>query len=175
MEQEGRQPAHGSIGIPVELVELICRRCSGKFELCRSCYRGQAYCGDACRQAARRDSIVRARGRYASSRRGRLKHQDRQNHYRRESRKRNVTDHSSTEPGGGPILGRREDATLSSDAVAPIENEPPTAASVATTEPLARLDGRCGRCGCSGSIRFRIPGGTSTRRAVVASISGPAP
>lgn len=169
MEREGRRRAHCSIGIPVELVELICRRCSGPFELCRDCYRGQAYCGDACRQAARRDSIARAQRHYAASRRGRLKHQDRQNQYRRRGSKRNVTDHSSTAPGVGPILGRREDTTSPVDEVAPIESEPPIEAS-ASTEPLVRLQGRCGRCGCLGSIRFRIPGGTSTRRVVVESV-----
>ena len=46
------------------LVAIECRRCDEPFELCLCCYRGQAYCGDECRDQARKEQKRRARADY---------------------------------------------------------------------------------------------------------------
>ncbi len=44
----------------VELVGRHCKWCGAAFGICRSCYRGHAYCKDECRAEARREQCVRA-------------------------------------------------------------------------------------------------------------------
>lgn len=68
-----------------------CLRCDGLFGLCRSCDRGQRYCGEACRRQARLEQHRRANRRHQSSVEGRLDHRDRQRAYRARLRAR-VTD-----------------------------------------------------------------------------------
>jgi hypothetical protein len=76
------------------LVMLACRRCRTPFFVCRKDYRGQAYCGDPCRAAARVASVRSARTQHERSDAGRLDHRDRQRAYRMRLRAR-VTDHAS--------------------------------------------------------------------------------
>jgi len=66
----------------VLLREVTCR-CGVVFYLCSACDRGHRYCSDACRQAARRSSLHRARLKYARSERGRKKNRDRARRFRR--------------------------------------------------------------------------------------------
>ncbi len=73
------------------LMMLGCRRCGAPFFVCRRDYRGQAYCGDTCRAAARVISARAARRRHERSDAGRLDHRDRQRAYRMRLRAR-VTD-----------------------------------------------------------------------------------
>ena len=77
--------------------QLFCRGpgCGAMFYICRSCYRGQVYCGDRCRQKARRQQKRRANRRHQQSREGRLDHRDRQRAYRERCRLRRVPDHTS--------------------------------------------------------------------------------
>lgn len=77
--------------------QLFCRGpgCGAMFYICRSCYRGQVYCGDCCRRKARRQQLRRANRRHQQSREGRLDHRDRQRAYRERCRRRRVTDHTS--------------------------------------------------------------------------------
>lgn len=56
--------------------------CGAVFYLCRRHDRGQRYCSEACRGAARRASARAARRRHQRSREGRLDHADRQRVYR---------------------------------------------------------------------------------------------
>ena len=65
------------------------------FYICRSCYRGQVYCGDECRRRMRRQQRWRANRRHQQSREGRLDHRDRQRAYRERRGLRRVTDHTS--------------------------------------------------------------------------------
>lgn len=65
------------------------------FFICHSCYRGQAYCRDECRQKTRREQVRQANRRYQRSTEARLDHRDRQRDYR-QRRFRRVTDQSST-------------------------------------------------------------------------------
>ena len=53
------------------LIKIECRRCSLVFYLCRSCYRGHAYCCDFCRKTARRDAHRIAQSKYRTSDKGR--------------------------------------------------------------------------------------------------------
>ena len=78
-------------------VEVSCRGagCETVFTICSSCYRGQAYCGDACRGKARLRQRRRANEKHQKSPEGRLDHRDRQRDYRERCRRR-VTDQPST-------------------------------------------------------------------------------
>ena len=77
-------------------VEVSCRGagCETVFTICSSCYRGQVYCGDACRGKARLRQRRRANEKHQKSPEGRLDHRDRQRVYRERCRLR-VTDHTS--------------------------------------------------------------------------------
>ena len=65
------------------------------FYICRSCYRGQVYCGDECRRRMRRQQRRAANRRHQQSWEGRLDHHDRQRAYRERRGLRRVTDHTS--------------------------------------------------------------------------------
>ena len=50
---------------------LRCQECGRWFFLCRRCFRGQRYCGDPCRQQARRRQCRAAQATYLAKRQGR--------------------------------------------------------------------------------------------------------
>ena len=81
----------------VVLRQEFCRGldCGAMFYIYHSCYLGQAYCGDRCRQKKRRQQRRDANRRHQQSQEGRLDHRDRQRDYRQRCRRR-VTDHTST-------------------------------------------------------------------------------
>ena len=82
--------------IPMELSGRLfnCVRCHRLVTICSPCDRNNIYCGSTCSRAARQKSCSMAADRYQKSHRGRLKHAERQQHYR--GRKKNkVTHHSS--------------------------------------------------------------------------------
>ena len=56
--------------------------CGATFFVCIRCDRGQRYCSDACRKAARRRQSRAATSRYQRSEAGRLAHRSRQKAYR---------------------------------------------------------------------------------------------
>ena len=87
--------------------QLFCRGsgCGVMFYICRSCYRGQVYCGDGCRGRMRREQKRRAKRRHQQSREGRLDHRDRQRAYRGRCRLRRVTDHTSAGSGRSGNIG----------------------------------------------------------------------
>ena len=87
--------------------QLFCRGsgCGVMFYICKSCYRGQAYCGDGCRGRMRREQKRRAKRRHQQSREGRLDHRDRQRAYRERCRLRRVTDHTSAGSGRSGNIG----------------------------------------------------------------------
>ena len=90
----------------VILLQLFCRAagCGGLFFVCRSCYRGQAYCSQRCREKARRQQRRRANRKHQMSLEGRLDHRDRQAAYRRRCAARLVTDQGSAGRQRLPIL-----------------------------------------------------------------------
>ncbi len=122
-----------------------CRKCGTLFFVCRKDYRGQAYCGDACRAAARVVSARAARMRHERSEAGRLDHRDRQRAYRMRLRAR-VTDHGS--------------AVMPS----PSTLSPPRSTPAPRALSHARLP-RCVRCGCESAwVRCVPPPRTRPRR-----------
>jgi hypothetical protein len=92
-----------------------CAYCMVLFFLCRSCDRGQGYCGLRCRVQGRRRGLRAANARHQRSPEGRMDHRDRQRGYRARRRAR-VTDQGSAPAAAtftvlpftespGPIVG----------------------------------------------------------------------
>ena len=88
----------------VVLYLLICRYepCGKVFYICRSCYRGQAYCSDPCFKTNRDKQCREANRNHQQSDEGRLDHNSRQRELyqrqvdaRREGNEKNLTDRSS--------------------------------------------------------------------------------
>jgi hypothetical protein len=77
--------------------------CAAVFFICRSCYRGQRYCSEPCRQLARRQQRRAANRRHQQSPEGRLDHADRQREYRLRVAGRVTDQGSATEAGSGSI------------------------------------------------------------------------
>jgi len=70
--------------------------CRAIFYICCCCDRGHRYCGDRCRQKARRQQRCQANRKHQQSPDGKADHRDRQREYRkRRARKESVTDQSS--------------------------------------------------------------------------------
>lgn len=94
-------------GWQVPLRQRLCRRqgCGAVFYVCRSCDRGQVYCGSDCRTAARRVQRRAANGRHQRSPEGRADHRDRQREYRRRLVALRVTDQGSDGLFSLPTLG----------------------------------------------------------------------
>lgn len=90
----------------VVLVLRQCRSCTAIFYVCRHCYRGQRYCGDACRKQARLEQRRAANKRYQQSEAGHRTHRMRQRNYRLRHSGARVTDHStkSAIPSPSPKL-----------------------------------------------------------------------
>jgi len=95
-----------------------CVRCHHQVTICSHCDRGNIYCSKSCADSARRTSLKAAGRRYQNTRRGRLKHADRQRHYR--SRRKKVTHHSSPEPPASDSLITRSEQP---EPVVVIENK----------------------------------------------------
>ena len=116
-----------------DLREVICgwAPCGRVFWLCSGCDRGQRYCSDACREAARACNQRRARRRYARSPRGRRNNCDRQRRLRarQAARKRNGSVFTAGSGCGElsactePAVSSRETAKASGVASAPCEEE----------------------------------------------------
>ena len=49
------------------LETITCRRCDQVFFICKSCYRGQAYCRQLCRQEARAEQVQLANQTYLAT------------------------------------------------------------------------------------------------------------
>lgn len=63
-------------------INISCRHCGHSFWMCRSCYRGQRYCSEKCRETGYKERRRAARRKNESSPEGRLNHRDRQQEYR---------------------------------------------------------------------------------------------
>ena len=83
----------------VLLLEIQCRWCRCLFYLCRSCFRGQAYCCDLCRVAARRENHRKAQQRYRQTLKGKKAHREAENRRRHgwsKKNEKNMDDQTST-------------------------------------------------------------------------------
>ena len=58
----------------VLLIELECKNCKLRFNICRKCYRGHVYCSNSCRREAQVKAHLKAQSRYRTSNKGREAH-----------------------------------------------------------------------------------------------------
>ena len=75
---------------------ISCRRCGRIFYICRSCWRGQAYCCDACRRNSQREAHRLAQQRYRQTAKGREVHRQAERRRRIQDPEKTVADTSST-------------------------------------------------------------------------------
>ena len=81
------------------LIKISCRWCGLIFCICRSCFRGQAYCGDPCRIAGKRKNHREAQRKYRQSDKGKKAHRNAENRRRHgliPTIRKNMDDASST-------------------------------------------------------------------------------
>jgi len=137
---------------------FLCGRCRAQVVVCSRCDHGQIYCGEACSQAARRESQRGAGRRYQKSRRGRFAHAERaRRHRQRRRQKNNVTHQGSPEPPPDGLLA------ANSMAAARRPQTPANPASFA-----ARHCHFCG-CRCAAAVRLgflprRVPPANNPKR-----------
>lgn len=89
-------------GIIILLLAIECRYCHFIFHLCRSCYRGQCYCGEPCRLIAQRKAHRLAQQRYRQTTKGRKAHcrAEQQRRFKKNRpREKNMADEGSTPAG----------------------------------------------------------------------------
>lgn len=123
----------------LRLIKITCRWCRIIFCICRSCFRGQAYCSDPCRLAGKRKNHREAQRRYRQSDKGKKTHRNAENRRRHGLNKdhsKNMDDASST-----PLSKRviRELCRLSTHLFH-VKNNP-----------------YCHFCGCDGQIVNQFP------------------
>ena len=86
--------------LPILLLRQIhCAWCHFVFYVCRSCWRGQCYCCDLCRLAAKRKSHREAQQRYRQTLKGKKAHREAENRRRHalsQKNQKNMDDASST-------------------------------------------------------------------------------
>ena len=89
--------------------QRVCRGCKAVFCICRSCDRGQRYCGPDCRLRVLRAQRRRAHRRHQNSPEGRLDHRDRQRAYRKRCAQRRwaSVDPAVEKPGASLVDDRQ--------------------------------------------------------------------
>ncbi len=65
---------NGVSPIVILLLRITCKHCRFVFSICRSCWRGQAYCCGLCRKTARRLSHRKAQKNYRQTEKGKKQH-----------------------------------------------------------------------------------------------------
>lgn len=58
------------------LIKIVCRHCKKLFLMCRRCYRGHVYCGDACRKEAQKTAHRESQRNYRQTDKGKLTHRE---------------------------------------------------------------------------------------------------
>lgn len=77
---------------------IQCKRCHQIFFICNHCWRGQAYCCDQCRQAARREARRKRQKKYRQTPKGKAAHCRQERNRRLRKTKKNMGDTPSTPP-----------------------------------------------------------------------------
>lgn len=89
-------------GMPTLLLRKIqCRWCDVIFCICRQCWRGQAYCCDQCRLAAKRKKHCEAQRKYRRTKKGKKSHrldENRRRHGQNQNKQKNMDDAASPPP-----------------------------------------------------------------------------
>lgn len=78
------------------LKEIVCRRCGRIFHICQSCWRGQAYCSDGCRKAAKSESHRKSQQKYRQTEKGKERHRQAERRRRLRNNKKTMDDPCST-------------------------------------------------------------------------------
>jgi len=78
------------------LKAVSCRQCDRTFYICWSCWRGQAYCCDACRQISQGEAHRLAQQRYRQTAKGRETHRQAERRRRMQDLEKTMADTSST-------------------------------------------------------------------------------
>ena len=80
------------------LILIQCRWCDFQFCICRSCWRGQAYCCDQCRRAAKLKNKRKAQRKYRQTQKGKKNHceaENRRRHGNNQRKPKNMDDATS--------------------------------------------------------------------------------
>lgn len=83
----------------LQLRQIRCGWCDFVFYVCRCCWRGQAYCCDACRLAGKRKKHREAQRRYRQTAKGKKAHREAENRRRHglsKNNQKNMDDASTT-------------------------------------------------------------------------------
>ena len=136
------------------LRQLFCRGtdCGEMFFICQSCYRGQVYCGDGCRDRMRREQRRRANRRYEQDPEVRADHCQRQRAYRRRCRREHVTDHTSAGVLRSGSIGTPLPETVMRTSVAEVSHDRPRLERLKEAIRLV-----CIFCGQTGSFIDAFP------------------
>lgn len=81
----------------VLLIRIDCRRCAQIFHVCRSCWRGQAYCCLECRLSAQREAHRKAQRKYRQTSKGKQTHRLQEKNRRLRQSKKTMDD-ATTNP-----------------------------------------------------------------------------
>ena len=82
----------------VLLIELECKHCKLRFNICRKCYRGHFYCSSSCRREAQVKAHRKAQSRYRTSNKGREAHSRNEKKRRMGKIKKTMADTSTNTP-----------------------------------------------------------------------------
>lgn len=129
----------------VLLREVQCRWCGKVFCVCQSCWRGQAYCSDGCRRAAKCRTHREAQRKYRKTEKGKKAHREAENRRRMglsKKNKKSVDDAGSTLQCSASTIAR----CVKASAMDQLEWG---------ATPLLRT-GRCHFCGSPGIIVDRF-------------------
>ena len=102
------------------LISIQCRWCDFHFCICRSCFRGQAYCCDECRSAGKRKNQCKAQRKYRQTKKGKKNHcesENRRRHGNAQRKPKNMDDATSTprRPWAMYIVTRTKNCTCRFD------------------------------------------------------------
>ncbi len=82
----------------VLLIELECKHCEVRFNICRKCYCGHVYCSSSCRREAQLKAHRKAQSRYRTSDKGREAHCHNEKMRRMGKIKKTMADESTNTP-----------------------------------------------------------------------------
>jgi hypothetical protein len=131
-----------------KLILIQCRQCGAYFCICRKCWKGQAYCGDTCKQLGYAQRRKEAQRRYRKTENGKGKHREAEQRRRLRLQPDNRKTDDETE-------GKKQNQRDSNPAFHALHNG---ATIRHTTRPGKERTkkGRCHFCGVKGVIVKRI-------------------
>ncbi len=88
----------------VLLIELECKHCKLRFNICRKCYCGHVYCSSGCRRQAQLKARRKVQSRYRTSGKGRATHRCYEKMQRMGKTKKTMADTSTNPPSLRVIL-----------------------------------------------------------------------